>query len=69
MEDAESGSDIINAWTLCATGRQLFKPNNIAVTTGEILSSLTHVAGHVMLLNSLDWTNTGISFIFLTVNL
>ena len=36
---------------------------------GEILSSQTYIAGHVLLLKSLDWTNTGISFIFLTVNL
>ena len=30
---------------------------------------VTIVDGHVLLLNSLDWTNTGIAFIFLTVNL
>ena len=27
------------------------------------------VAGHVLLLNSLDWTNTCISYIFLKVNM
>ena len=33
----------------------------------EILSTCTYVAGHVLLLNSLDLRNTGIPFIFLTV--
>ena len=36
---------------------------------GEILLSWTFVARHVLLLGSLDWTNIGISFIFLTVKL
>ena len=38
-------------------------------TIDEIFSSKTYVAGNVLSLNSLDWTNTGISFIFLTINL
>ena len=29
----------------------------------------SYVVGHVVLVYSLDWTNAGISFIFLTVNL
>ena len=43
--------------------------NTGIIHTGEILSSQTYVTGHVLLLNSLDWTNTGVSFILLAVNL
>ena len=39
------------------------------MSIGEILSSQTYVAGHVLLLNSIDRTNTGISYTFLTVKL
>ena len=41
----------------------------LKISLSEILSSLTFVAGHFMLLKSLDWTNTSTSFIFLTVSL
>ena len=47
----------------------IYKTKNTAICIGEILLSKTYVAGHILLINSLDWTDTGISFILLTVNL
>ena len=53
---------------------QLRHPPNGTRAFAVHVKSLTprvsnYVAGHVLLLNSLDWTDTGISFILLTVNL